>query len=121
MAMELEDDVFFADLSQRIALLIMDDDEDPVARCPSVSPQAFSQAYYPVAPLPVLYEQNCRRESKGTGVFIPRSSLPRRKNRQGRVTSINTKPCRQPDKSRAASQVTYSNDPSCNCYSSKKC
>nr|DAD19451.1 TPA_asm: hypothetical protein HUJ06_020914 [Nelumbo nucifera] len=39
MAMELEDDVFFADLSQRIALLIMDDDEDPVARCPSVSPQ----------------------------------------------------------------------------------
>lgn len=35
--MEVEDDLFFADLSKQISLLIMDDNEDPVARCPSVS------------------------------------------------------------------------------------
>ncbi|KAJ9700242.1 hypothetical protein PVL29_005864 [Vitis rotundifolia] len=37
--MEIEDDLFFQDLSKQISLLIMDDDEDPVARCPSVSLQ----------------------------------------------------------------------------------
>lgn len=36
VAMELEEDLFFADLSKQISLLIMDDDEDPVATCPSV-------------------------------------------------------------------------------------
>lgn len=37
--MEVEDDLFFADLSRQISLLIMDDDEVPVATCPSVSLQ----------------------------------------------------------------------------------
>lgn len=38
--MEVEDDLLFADLSKQISLLIMDDDdEDPVATCPSVSLQ----------------------------------------------------------------------------------
>lgn len=43
VAVELEDDLFFADLSKQISLLIMDDDDDqdPVARCPSVSFQVF--------------------------------------------------------------------------------
>ncbi|OVA05776.1 hypothetical protein BVC80_9037g37 [Macleaya cordata] len=119
VAMEIEDDLFYADLSKRIALLIMDDDDDPVTRCPSVSLQ---QACRPAAvPSPLLYEQT--REIKGTGVFIPRSSLPRRKNRQGRTTSFNPKSYKQQDRSRGqVSNVTYSinNDPSCNCYNSKK-
>lgn len=42
VAMEVEDDLFFADLSKQISLLIMDDDEaDPVANCPSVSLQVL--------------------------------------------------------------------------------
>jgi hypothetical protein len=43
LAMELEDDLFLADLIKQISLLIMDDDndEDPVAICPSVSLQVL--------------------------------------------------------------------------------
>lgn len=38
--MELEDDLFFADLTKQISLLIMDDDDqDPIATCPCVSLQ----------------------------------------------------------------------------------
>ena len=38
MSGELEDDLFFADLSKQISLLIMDDDdEDPLGDCPSLS------------------------------------------------------------------------------------
>jgi hypothetical protein len=37
MAMELEDDLFFADLSKQISLLIMDDDDED----PSVSFQVL--------------------------------------------------------------------------------
>lgn len=40
MAVEGEDDVFFADLSKQIALLIMDDEEDfPVQYCPPLPAQ----------------------------------------------------------------------------------
>lgn len=39
--MELEDDLFFADLSKQISLLIMDEDEDPLACCRANSPQVF--------------------------------------------------------------------------------
>ncbi|KAI9195208.1 hypothetical protein LWI28_012688 [Acer negundo] len=97
--MEVEDDLFFADLSRQISLLIMDDDDHedhPVARCPAGSFQAFSRssAYYPITtpPSPFLYDQqqSCKRESKGTGVFIPQSSQPRRKNKKGRFSSFNT-------------------------------
>lgn len=52
MAMEVEDDVFFADLSKQIALLIMDDDDDqefPVQRPPLPSqvgpPVSFSESF----------------------------------------------------------------------------
>ena len=45
VAVELEDDLFFADLSKQISLLIMDDDEDPVARCPLVSFQVFNHLH----------------------------------------------------------------------------
>ncbi|KAB1214236.1 hypothetical protein CJ030_MR5G023149 [Morella rubra] len=108
VAMEVEDDLFFADLSKQISLLIMDDDEeDPVANCPSVSLQDLSRAINPPARLPpVLYEQTCRRESKGTGVFIPQSSQPRRKHRQVRVASYNTTSRRQPDPTRMVSRVS---------------
>ncbi|XP_043687301.1 uncharacterized protein LOC122638519 [Telopea speciosissima] len=121
VTMELEDDVFFADLSKQISLLIMDDDEeDRTTRCPPVSLQAFTHTYHPSVLSPLLYEPSCGRESKGTGVFIPRSSLPRRKNRQGRYTSFNSKSCKQTDKSKGASHVTYRNDSSCNSFNSKK-
>ncbi|GMN46616.1 hypothetical protein TIFTF001_015807 [Ficus carica] len=86
-AAEVEDDLFFADLSKQISLLIMDDDDDdPLASCPSVSlHQAFSCAIHPPVQTQFLYEQSCRRESKGTGVFIPQQAQPRsRKHRQGR-------------------------------------
>ncbi|XP_017970205.1 PREDICTED: uncharacterized protein LOC18611680 isoform X1 [Theobroma cacao] len=127
VAVELEDDLFFADLSKQISLLIMDDDEDPVARCPSVCFQvftnsmlfihnkqhvllhllAFSGANYPIAQHSYLHDQICRRESKGTGVFIPRSSQPGRKHRQGRYSSFNTRSNRQHDKTRMVSQASY--------------
>ncbi|KAJ8573736.1 hypothetical protein K7X08_010247 [Anisodus acutangulus] len=93
--MEVEDDLYFADLSKQISLLIMDDDEheNSSAYHPSAhSLQAFSQVMNPATRAPYVYEQNSRREiSKGTGVFIPRSSHPRRKNRQARHFSSNTK------------------------------
>ncbi|WCJ23690.1 hypothetical protein M5689_005704 [Euphorbia peplus] len=110
--MELEDDLYFADLSRQISLLIMDDDEVPVSSYPCVSFQDLTSRgnYYPSrAPSPFVVEQNCRRESKGTGVFIPRSSQPRRKNRQGRQNSFNSKSPRQLENSRTTShhQVSY--------------
>lgn len=40
-ALELEDDVFFKDLSKQISLLIMDDDEDSLSHCPSVNLQVY--------------------------------------------------------------------------------
>lgn len=48
---------------------------------------------YPATRAGYVYEQNNRREiSKGTGVFIPLSSHPRRKNRPPRHNfSSNTK------------------------------
>lgn len=41
VAVELEDDLFFADLSKQISLLIMEDDEDSVANCSSFPFQVF--------------------------------------------------------------------------------
>ncbi|XP_019150078.1 PREDICTED: uncharacterized protein LOC109146861 [Ipomoea nil] len=95
-AMELEDDVFFADLSRQISLLIMDDEdvETSTTHSSSVSLQAlaFSEVmHYPKigASSELMYEQMGRRESKGTGVFIPCSSYPtkRNKNKQPKFSS----------------------------------
>ncbi|KAF5452470.1 hypothetical protein F2P56_027465 [Juglans regia] len=112
VTMEVEDDLFFADLSKQISLLIMDEEEeDPVANFP-VSLQEFSRAIYPPERLPpILYVQTCRRESKGTGVFIPQSSLPRRKkHRQGRFASYNaTISRRKPDTTGMAVSQASSN------------
>ncbi|KAL2530472.1 uncharacterized protein Fot_23073 [Forsythia ovata] len=83
--LEVEDDVYFADLSQQISLLLMDDDEVSLAHCSSVNLQALTQAIRPATQ--TSYDQTSRRESKGTGVFIPRSLHPTRKNRQGRFTA----------------------------------
>ncbi|XP_061347940.1 uncharacterized protein LOC133293385 [Gastrolobium bilobum] len=87
VALELEDDLFFADLCKEIALLIMDEDEDPFASHPADSIQAFSGAIHPPPQFVFLYEQPLRRESKGTGVFIPQATQPRRKHRKGRSSS----------------------------------
>eukprot|EP00268_Persea_americana_P016884 TRINITY_DN18031_c0_g1_i1.p1 TRINITY_DN18031_c0_g1~~TRINITY_DN18031_c0_g1_i1.p1 ORF type:complete len:121 (+),score=21.31 TRINITY_DN18031_c0_g1_i1:122-484(+) len=94
--MEIEDDSFFADLTKRISLLIMDED-DNADNSPSVSQQSFS---HPMIQ-PFAYESTTsRRERKGTGVFIPRSSKPRRMTKPQRFASFNTdKFHRQPDKS----------------------
>nr|XP_027121254.1 uncharacterized protein LOC113738215 [Coffea arabica] len=109
IAVELDDDVFFADISKRISLLIMDDEEDLLAHSPAVSLQAFSQSIHQTPQAPFGYEQAIRRESKGTGVFIPRSSQPRRKNRQGRHsnTSSNSKFQRNHENPRGLAQVAH--------------
>ncbi|KAI3469531.1 hypothetical protein Pfo_026194 [Paulownia fortunei] len=114
-ALELEDDVFFKDLSKQISLLIMDDDEDPLAHCPSVNLQAFTQAIHPARQASFLNydQQTSRRESKGTGVFIPRSSShPRRKNvKQGRVAASGNKFQRPNDhNSRGLPYMAYSDN-----------
>lgn len=41
VAIELDDDLFFANLSKEIALLIMDEDEDPLVSQPQNSLQVF--------------------------------------------------------------------------------
>ncbi|KAG1331758.1 hypothetical protein COCNU_02G017260 [Cocos nucifera] len=108
MAMEVEDDAFFADLSKQISLLIMDDDDQefPV-QCPSLPLQGFPRMPKTIMPPAIRYEVACRRESKGTGVFIPRSTLPTTKNKSGRSTPINISSQKQPDKPGAAvSSVT---------------
>lgn len=127
----VEDDVFFADLSQRISLLIMDDDEDPISHCPPVSFQAFSQAAQnPTTHLPAYYlEQNCRRDqTKGTGVFIPRSTQPRRKNKHARFNSSNTRFHRHSDNSSSqhSHEVAFNNttaaiNTSYNSFNHKRC
>ncbi|KAK7363717.1 hypothetical protein VNO77_05869 [Canavalia gladiata] len=87
VAVEPEDDLLFADLSKQISLLIMDEDEDRTASCSAHSLQSFSGAIHPPAESVFLYEQALRRQSKGTGVFIPQSTQPRRKHRKGRSSS----------------------------------
>ncbi|KAH6808847.1 hypothetical protein C2S51_026630 [Perilla frutescens var. frutescens] len=85
----LEDDVFFKDLSKQISLLIMDDDdEDSLSLSlshPSVNLQAFTQAINPAAQAASFFsydhQQTSKRESKGTGVFIPRSTSNPRRNK----------------------------------------
>ncbi|KAI3814836.1 hypothetical protein L1987_14482 [Smallanthus sonchifolius] len=92
----VEDDLFFADLSKRISLLIMDDDDDqaPTLHYPPVSVQVLSQTIHPIHnQIPAsFHDQNGRREIKGTGVFIPRSSTnPRRRKKQSRSKSSNNR------------------------------
>ncbi|KAL8047868.1 hypothetical protein ABFX02_07G028000 [Erythranthe guttata] len=100
--LELDDDVFFKDLSKQISLLIMDDDEpaDSLVHRPSLNLQGYNnqgiinparqEASSFVSYDNHNHNQNQtskRDQSKGTGVFIPRSSSnPRRKNvnKQGR-------------------------------------
>ncbi|CAO2821868.1 unnamed protein product [Amaranthus hypochondriacus] len=99
MAIELalEDDLFFADLNRQISLLIDEDDDDynyPISHFPSISPQGFARTRVDHPPIMGmgsqynLYQESCRRSSeiisKGTGVFIPQSSQPRRKYKQGK-------------------------------------
>ncbi|CAN6806270.1 hypothetical protein HID58_050930 [Brassica napus] len=94
MELELDDDVFFADISKQISLLIMDEDEqlNPVSLSssfPSLSFQGLSRGSYQTAPY--MYHQE---QSKGTGVFIPKCSQSRRRPRhpkQGRFSSFNAK------------------------------
>ncbi|ESW19745.1 hypothetical protein PHAVU_006G151900 [Phaseolus vulgaris] len=108
VAVELEDDLFFADLSKEIALLIMDEDEDPLDSSPPHSLQAFSGAIYPPPQFTFLYEHALRRESKGTGVFIPQATQPRRKQRKGRASSY-AKHQKQSQDTRMVSQVPNKN------------
>ncbi|OIW13976.1 hypothetical protein TanjilG_09327 [Lupinus angustifolius] len=108
VALELEDDLFFANLSKEIALLIMDEDEDPLVSCPQHSFQEFSRAIHPPPQFAFIYEQNLRRESKGTGVFIPQVTQPRRKHRKERSSSY-AKYQKQSQDTRMVSQVSKMN------------
>ncbi|XP_010492973.1 PREDICTED: uncharacterized protein LOC104770275 [Camelina sativa] len=95
MELELDDDVFFADISKQISLLITDEDEqlNPVSlssSSPSLSFQGLFRGGYQTAPY--MYHQE---QSKGTGVFIPKSSQPRRRphhyQKQGKYSSFKAK------------------------------
>ncbi|KAG6597461.1 hypothetical protein SDJN03_10641, partial [Cucurbita argyrosperma subsp. sororia] len=95
VALELEDDLFFADLSRQLSLLLMDDNEDPLPHHPHVSLQALAHGgHQPARPLAV-HDQAAAAivaaysgVSKGTGVFIPRSLQSARKQRRGRYNNI---------------------------------
>ncbi|PSR85380.1 Uncharacterized protein CEY00_Acc33370 [Actinidia chinensis var. chinensis] len=116
VAMEVEDDVFFADLNKQISLLIKDDEDGPaVTHCPPVSLQAFPRAMHTAgAQSSFSYQEVFKRESKGTGVFIPQSSSPHvgRKHRHGRsFSSANTKLQRHhPDNSRGLQRINPSHN-----------
>ncbi|XP_038875510.1 uncharacterized protein LOC120067937 [Benincasa hispida] len=84
------DDLLFAELTRRISLLIMDDDELPIVHTDftrtvhQLRPRQF--------PLMMDYENGFIRESKGTGVFIPaRLPPPKRKQRSVAGYRIKTK------------------------------
>ncbi|KAK4365923.1 hypothetical protein RND71_013803 [Anisodus tanguticus] len=110
--LEVENDLFFAELSKRISLLIMDDDEEHSStHCSSAPLQIFSQQVDPATRTPYLYGQSCKREIKGTGVFIPRSSHPRRKNRQGRPFSSNNNLQRHVDDPKRILRAHYNDNP----------
>ncbi|KAK4743195.1 hypothetical protein SAY87_001196 [Trapa incisa] len=107
VALEMEDDLFFADLSKQISLLIAEEEDVVEEEEPVIAPywdyasslQGFTGSIYnPAAPslVPVYHQINCPREiiSKGTGVFIPKSSHPRRKTMQGKSNS-SSRPHRQ--------------------------
>ncbi|CAN8269924.1 unnamed protein product [Cochlearia groenlandica] len=78
MDLELDDDIFFADITKQINLLITDEDELGLFR---ESYQQTSTTTTPSHNMMMYNEQNYNliRESKGTGVFIPRCSQPRRR------------------------------------------
>ncbi|XP_022979518.1 uncharacterized protein LOC111479199 [Cucurbita maxima] len=95
VALEFEDDLFFADLSRQLSLLLMDDNEEPLPH-PHVSLQALSHGGHHPTQLLAGHEHATvaySSVSKGTGVFIPRSLQPARKQRRGR--NNNMKPNRQ--------------------------
>ncbi|KAL2244072.1 uncharacterized protein LOC105156970 [Sesamum indicum] len=115
--LEFDDDVFFAHLSKQISLLIMDDDDDEDLL---IANRALTQAVHPEvqASFPSYDQQKfCKIESKGTGVFIPRSSHPRRKStKQGRSIASGNKSRRLFDRSsRGFPRITHS-DNICSSY-----
>ncbi|EOA31627.1 hypothetical protein CARUB_v10014825mg [Capsella rubella] len=106
MELELDDDVFFADISKQLNLLITDEDEqNPISLSSSVSFQGLFRGNYQTSGTTpyMMYNEQINynvniRESKGTGVFIPRSCQPRRKHnhphhqkKQGRLGTFNHK------------------------------
>ncbi|KAJ8472016.1 hypothetical protein OPV22_026359 [Ensete ventricosum] len=121
MAVEVEDDVFFADLGKQIALLIMDDEEEFPVHCPQLPVQELPCMPQIMIPPPHSYQVAYRRESKGTGVFIPCSTAPRKKNRPRRPSPspADGNPHRQLGKSAAVvSHVIGNSLRYCNHYSS---
>ncbi|KAG9151089.1 hypothetical protein Leryth_002679 [Lithospermum erythrorhizon] len=93
VAVEVEDDVFFADLSKQISLLIMDDEEDSsVSPTTSVSLQVFAQGIHPTMQTSMfVQEQNYGKiQSKGTGVFIPQAWNSRHQNSQRIIATNNS-------------------------------
>lgn len=71
--------------------------------------QAFSRAIHPPPHADFLYEQALmRRESKGTGVFIPQATQPKRKQKKGRSNSYSNYQ-KQSHDTRIISQVPNKN------------
>ncbi|KAK1380093.1 DNA polymerase epsilon subunit B like [Heracleum sosnowskyi] len=80
-----QDEILFADLNKQISLLIMDDDADQHLPYPPVDYQVYSRAVEPIAQPTQVFSYD--QQSKGTGVFIPRSTHRRRKSKQGRLNT----------------------------------
>lgn len=62
--MEVEDDVFFQELSRRISILIMDDDEAPIASYPSVSLQVCFIISFPLSISHKSHTQICEARTR---------------------------------------------------------
>uniref|UniRef100_A0A7N0V3Q7 Uncharacterized protein n=1 Tax=Kalanchoe fedtschenkoi TaxID=63787 RepID=A0A7N0V3Q7_KALFE len=96
VALDMDDDLFFADLSRQISLLVNDDDQGPPLSFHhhSLAFQAFSTTMQSNARRPPLFpcQQSAWKtvESRGTGVFIPKSTNWRKKNKQRRLRSYDT-------------------------------
>ncbi|KMZ73961.1 hypothetical protein ZOSMA_139G00390 [Zostera marina] len=113
---DMEDDVFFADLSKRISLFITEEEVEVEVKEEEQQQQKQNydhvvQGYgksndftrvFPVMIPPTIQKINqpsmvqpgsgpffYERETRGTGVFIPRSSIPYQKNRSGAGRSKN--------------------------------
>ncbi|KAI4311256.1 hypothetical protein MLD38_036164 [Melastoma candidum] len=117
----LEDDLFFADLSKQISLLIMDEEDDHVslALAPPWSSYPLQDMSYVIPstqqggqgilghgqpqPRHVQEKNQQLAMSKGTGVFIPKFAQPRKKR-----TTLNHNHHHHQNPSRHSHPINYS-------------
>ncbi|KAG7013580.1 hypothetical protein SDJN02_23747 [Cucurbita argyrosperma subsp. argyrosperma] len=82
------DDLLFAELTRRISLLIMDDNELSIVHTDLT--RSVHRVQTEQLPLMVDHKHGFVRESKGTGVYIP-TRLPLSRKKQKNATSYGIK------------------------------